>query len=394
MTIRSLTELDLHDKRVFCRVDFNCPLADGAVADDTRIRAALPTIKHILAQKGRLILASHLGRPAGAGFEEKFSLAPIAERLSHLLDGMPVLLPEDCVGDGVRKLAHDLQPGHVMLLENLRFHAAEQAGDDHFARELSSLADIYINDAFGVSHRADASVCALPQLMPQRAAGLLLQKEIQFLRETLANPPRPFIAILGGAKIADKLPVVEHLLNMVDGLIVGGGMAYTFLKARGVSVGTSLLDATKVHSCGKELERAEIKDLPFLLPVDHRVGKTPDIAEGRLITDEAIPDGWSAFDIGPKTIAAFCALIATAKTIVWNGPMGYFENPAFAEGTMAIARAVADNPGTTIVGGGDSVAAVERAGVADRITHISTGGGASLEILEGKVLPGVKALEL
>jgi phosphoglycerate kinase len=390
--IRSITDLDVHEQRVLCRVDFNCPINDGVVTDDTRIRAALPTIEYLMQHEAKIILASHLGRPKGQGVEQHYSLAPVGERLSELLGGIDIVFPSDCIGDGVRKLAHDLHHGQIMLLENLRFHAAEKENGEHFAGELAALADVYVNDAFGVVHRAHASVVGTPQCFEQRGAGFLLQKELQFLGTLFENPTRPLVAILGGAKVSDKLGIIEHLLTTVDALLVGGGMSYTFLKAKGIDVGGSLVDETKVHSANKMLERAETKGQQLLLPTDHRIAQSFRATEGKTTETATIPDGWLGLDIGPKTTEAFARVIAEAKTILWNGPVGRFEEPAFAQGTLALAEAVAANTGTTIVGGGDSIAALHTAGVADRVTHVSTGGGACLEFLEGKTLPGIKAL--
>lgn len=390
--IKSITDFDLAEKRVFIRVDFNCPIADGRVTDDTRIRAALPTITHALEQKAKVILASHLGRPKGEGFEAQYSLAPVGERLAELLDGVDILLPEDCAGDGPRKLVTTMQPGQVMLLENLRFHAGEKSQDPVFAKRLADLADVYINDAFGAAHRAHASVVDVPALVTERGAGFLMHKELETLSQLLDNPARPFVAVLGGAKVSDKLGIIEHLLRYVDGVIVGGGMAYTFLKSKGIAVGSSLLDEERVFSSGKMLERAKNKGTDFLLPRDHVIAQGPDGTPDVTSTNE-IPADWAGFDIGPKTIARFTEYLAGAKTILWNGPMGMFENPAFAEGTNAVAQAIAAGTATSVVGGGDSVAALQQSGLADKITHISTGGGASLAFLEGQTLPGVAALE-
>lgn len=391
MNIPSLTEIDVHDKRVFCRVDFNCPMFDGVITDDTRIRAALPTIRYLLEHKAKVILASHLGRPRGDGFEEAFSLVPIGERLSQLLSGHAITMPEDCVGGAVRKLAHELQSGQIMLLENLRFHKAEEANDEDFARALASLADVYINDAFGAAHRAHASVTGVPKFIATKAAGFLMQRELEMLSGLVQHPAKPFVAVIGGAKIADKLEVLDHLVTKVDAFLIGGGMAYTFLRARGVTVGASMVDDTKIFLAGKLLERAADNGVRVLLPEDHIVATDRD-GTVSVVSSAEIPPGKMGLDIGPKTIQKFAAQLAVANTIFWNGPLGLFERADCAKGTFEIAQAVADSKATSVVGGGDSIAALHQAGLADKVTHISTGGGASLEFLEGKVLPGVKAL--
>ncbi|PIR21224.1 MAG: phosphoglycerate kinase [Deltaproteobacteria bacterium CG11_big_fil_rev_8_21_14_0_20_47_16] len=393
--MHSITDLDISEKRVFIRVDFNVALdkKTGAIADDTRIRAALPTIQYALAHDAKVILASHLGRPKGSGFEEKYSLKPVAERLSELLPKVEVVFPEDCVGDGIRKLTHDLTPGKLMLLENLRFHAGEEKNDPAFSKELASLADIYVNDAFGTAHRAHASTVGMVQYFKEKAAGFLLQKEVDFLSQITKNPTKPYVGILGGAKITDKLPVIENLLDHVTALCIGGGMAYTFLKAKGVNVGASLVDDTKVHSATKVLRRADTKGVPIYLPVDNVVASGLESADPQTTAGTDIPAGMMGLDIGPKTIAQFTEALKSAKTVFWNGPLGVFENPNFAAGTLAIAQVLATlTDATTVVGGGDSIAAIHQAGVADKITHISTGGGASLEFVEGKSLPGIRAL--
>lgn len=394
--IKSLADIEVEEKRVFCRVDFNCPLTGEGenitITDDTRIRAALPTIKNLMERNARIILASHLGRPRGDGYEAEYSLAPIGERLAELLD-CDIVMPEDCIGGAVKKLANELQPQEIMLLENLRFHSGEEKNDSHFADALAANADVYVNDAFGAAHRAHASIVGVPARIEERAAGFLMQKEVDALSQLFNNPPRPFVAILGGAKVRDKLDVIDHLLNSVDALLIGGGMAYTFLKARGIDVGGSLVDETKVHWAGKMLRRADTKGIQILLPIDHVATQTFTATSGTNFPKPEIPDGWLGMDIGPQTIAEFSRAISEAGTVLWNGPMGVFERAAFANGTNSIAAAIADNPGLTIVGGGDSVSALHKAGFADKVRHVSTGGGASLEFLEGKVLPGIKALE-
>jgi len=396
----SIKDLDLDGKHVFMRVDFNVPLDEGGgVLDDTRITETLPTIEYAVRHHARLVLASHLGRPKGKP-NPKMSLKPVAERLRNLLDerlgrGVNVGFAPDCIGMQAEEMASKLEKGHTLLLENLRFHAEEEANDEHFSRQLAKLADYYVNDAFGTAHRAHASTVGITKFVKKSAAGLLMQKELDYLGKALHHPARPFVAILGGAKVSDKIPVIQNLIEKVDALLIGGGMAYTFLKVRGMEVGNSLVDQEKLDLAHKLLGQAKARGVKLLLPVDHVVANTiaPD-AKTHIVTEgHAIPSGQMGLDIGPKTVALFSEQIEDARTIVWNGPMGVFEQEPFAHGTYAIARAVAANrPAISIVGGGDSVSAVHNAGVADKITHISTGGGASLEFLEGKKLPGVEAL--
>lgn len=391
--IKSLEELDLKEKRVFVRVDFNVPYdAEGKVADDSRIVASLPTIRHVLKSGGKLILASHLGRPKGKR-DPKYSLMPVAARLSELLE-REVTFPEDCIGDAVKKLVGEMREGEVILLENLRFHPEEEVNDPIFSERLAGLADIYVNDAFGTLHRAHASTVGMVPLVKDKAAGLLVLKEVQVLSRLLHEPARPFVAILGGAKVSDKLGVIENLLKLVDGLLIGGAMAYTFLKAKGVEVGASLVEDGKLHQAAKLLERAKTKDIRLELPLDHVIARELKAgAEFKTTSGEAIPAGWMGLDVGPKTLEAYEAQILAAKTVLWNGPVGAFETPPFERGTVEIARTLAKSAGMTVVGGGDSLAAVKVAGVGDKIGHLSTGGGATLEFLEGKTLPGLKALE-
>lgn len=397
----SIRDLQLEHKHVFIRVDFNVPLSDDGsqIMDDTRIRATLPTLEYALRNRAKVILASHLGRPKGKP-NPAMSLRPVVDRLRQLLDhhlgeAVNVGFSPDCVGETAEETARQLESGQVLLLENLRFHAAEEKNDPAFAKQLARLCEIYVNDAFGSAHRAHASTEGITHFVAQSAAGLLMEKELNYLGKALSEPDRPFVAILGGAKVSDKIEVIDNLLDKVDALLIGGGMAYTFLNANGQKTGKSLLEADKLDVAREAMRKAKDRGVQFLLPVDHVLADrfAPDAKTQPFSGDADFPADWMGLDIGPKTIDRFVDQIAQARTIVWNGPMGVFEMPAFARGTIQIAEAVADNQlATSIVGGGDSVAAVEQAGVADRITHISTGGGASLEFLEGKKLPGVEAL--
>jgi phosphoglycerate kinase len=394
MAIRSLDQVDLSGKRVFVRVDFNVPIRDGRIQDDTRIRASLPTLRKVLGAGGALVVASHLGRPK-SGPDPAFSLAPVAEALRGLL-GAPVTLSPEVVGPKTDELSAGLPRGSVLLLENVRFAPGETKNDPELSKKLSALADVYVNDAFGASHRAHASTAGMAAFFPpdRRAAGYLMLAEVEALRRVLEAPDRPFVAILGGAKVSDKIAVVENLLGRADRLVIGGAMAYTFLAAQGASTGDSLLEPEKEETARTILEKARAAGVQVLLPSDHVVAReAAEGAEAKATAGADVPAGWKGLDIGPRSREAFAGAVADARTVVWNGPMGYFEVPAFAEGTFAMARAVAACPGFTVVGGGDSVSAVKKSGVADRIGHVSTGGGSSLEFLEGKTLPGVAALE-
>lgn len=390
MAIRSLKELALGGRRVFCRVDFNVPLEGTTITDDTRIRESLPTIEHILAEGGRLVLASHLGRPKGKRVAE-MSLEPAALRLAELLGVGEVILTDDCIGDGARKVVGDLRDGQVALLENLRYHDEEEKNDEGFARELARLCDVYVNDAFGSSHRAHASVSGLPKLIGEKGAGFLLDKELNALDKLRTEPAKPYVAVLGGAKVSDKIGVIEALLSKVDVLVIGGAMANTFLAAQGHAMGKSLVEEDKLPLARAVLQKADARNVQLLLPTDLRVGV--GLKDSVAIESGLELDGSSmALDVGPKTAARFAEVVRKAGAVFWNGPMGLFENPAFAAGTLAVAEAMAECAGFTVVGGGDSVAAIQQAGLASKYDHVSTGGGASLEYLEGKKLPGVEAL--
>ena len=388
----TIEDVQVKGKKVLVRCDFNVPLdADKNITDETRINAALPTIKYLLDNGAAVILCSHLGRPKGE-FNMKYSLAPVAKRLSEKL-GFEVKLAEDVIGPSAKKLAAEVKPGQAVLLENVRFHAEEEKNDPAFAKELASMADLYVSDAFGTVHRAHASTAGVADYLPA-VAGYLIGKELTFLGNAVENPVRPFVAILGGAKVKDKIGVITNLLEKVDTLIIGGGMAYTFSKAMGGEIGNSLLDAERIDLAKDMMKAAEEKGVKFLLPVDTVIANDFDNpTEIKVVDAGKIPEGWQGLDIGPKTIELFSDAVKSAKTVVWNGPMGVFEKPEFAKGTLAIATAMAESDATTIIGGGDSAAAVTQMGLAPKMSHISTGGGASLEFLEGKVLPGVACLK-
>jgi phosphoglycerate kinase len=395
VALKTIDALDLAGKRVFIRVDFNVPLDEQRrVTDDARIRAALPTIQYAIKARAKIILGSHLGRPKGKPDDrKKLSLEPAAERLSELLE-QDVILADDCVGDGVKKLVRDLKEGQVLLLENLRFHPEEEKNDEAFARELASLCDVWVNDAFGTAHRAHASTAGMAAFVKEKAAGFLIQKEVEYLGKALGSPERPFVALIGGAKVSDKIKVLENLIAKADAVCIGGAMAYTFLEAQGVAVGKSLVEKDKLELARQILERAAARKVDLLLPVDHVCGAEPkETAERVVVNDRAIPDGLMGLDIGPKTLDRYRQRILGAKTVFWNGPMGLFEQKPWAEGTFGVAKAMADSPAVTVVGGGDSAAAVEEAGLVAKMKHVSTGGGASLEFIEGRVLPGIQVLE-
>lgn len=390
---KSVEDLDVKGKRVLVRCDFNVPLKDGEITNDKRIVAALPTIKYLMEQGAKVILCSHLGRPKDE-YKPEFSLAPVAKRLSEYL-GVDVPLAEDenVVGDNAKKMAADLQDGQVMLLENVRYRAEETKNEENFSKELASLADLFVNDAFGTAHRAHCSTTGVASYLPA-ACGYLIQKEIQFMGGALADPKRPLVAILGGAKVSDKIGVISNLIDKCDTIIIGGGMAYTFMKYLGHNIGTSLLEADWVDKAGEMMQTAKDKGVKFLIPVDNRCGKEyKEDTEVLVCKSDDIPDGWMGLDIGPNTEKLFADAIDGAGTVIWNGPMGVSEWDNFASGTIAVAKAIADSGAISIIGGGDSVAAVTKLGFADKMSHISTGGGASLEFLEGKELPGIAALQ-
>ncbi|MCQ2471883.1 MAG: phosphoglycerate kinase [Clostridia bacterium] len=387
---KTVEDLSVAGKKVLVRCDFNVPLADGKITSDKRIVASLPTIQYLVKNGAKVILCSHLGRPKGE-FKPEFSLAPVAVRLSELL-GQEVKMAKDVVGESAQALAADLKDGEVMLIENVRFHKEETKNDPEFSKKLASLAELYVNDAFGSAHRAHSSTTGVADYLPA-ACGYLIQKEIEFMGTALANPKRPLVAILGGAKVSDKIGVITNLLEKCDTIIIGGGMAYTFMKALGYEIGTSLLEADRVEDAKAMMETAKAKGVKFLIPVDNKVGKeyAPD-TEAMVINSDEIPEGWMGLDIGPKTQELFADAIKGSGTVIWNGPMGVSEWENFAAGTIAVATAVAESGAISIIGGGDSAAAVQKLGFADKMSHISTGGGASLEFLEGKELPGIAAL--
>lgn len=387
---KTVRDIDVRGKRVFVRVDFNVPLDHGRITDDQRIKAALPTIRYLLDHGAMVILASHLGRPKGP--DDSLRMDPVAERLGELLQ-RPVKKLDDCVGPVVEDQIFSMRPGDVVLLENLRFHRDEEANEPVFAHALARLADVYVNDAFGTAHRAHASTVGITQYLPS-VAGLLMERELTYLGKVLEHPAKPLVVILGGKKVEDKIGVIRNLLRLATTMLIGGGMCYTFLKAQGAAIGASLLEAEKLDLAGDLLREAERRGVAMVLPVDVIAAQKVEAgAPTRVVDARAIPDGWIGVDIGPRTVAAMSAPIAGAATILWNGPMGVFEIPEFAGGTRAIAKAVAESRGESIVGGGDTAAAVEQFGFADKITHVSTGGGASLEFMEGKTLPGVAALQ-
>lgn len=387
---KTMNDVELQSKRVFVRVDFNVPMEDGQITDDTRIRAALPTIKHLLEQDAKIILASHLGRPKGEVVEE-LRLDAVANRLAELLR-KPVLKLDESVGDIVTEVVSNMQDGDIVLLENVRFHKGEEKNDESLAKEFSELADVYVNDAFGAAHRAHATTAGIAQYIPA-VSGLLLQKELEVLGKALSSPERPFTAIIGGAKVKDKIGVIDHLLDIVDNLIIGGGLAYTFVKAQGHEIGHSLVEDDKIELAKEFMQKAKDKGVNFLMPVDAVVAAEFGAdAENKVVAIDEIPADWMGLDIGPKTVELYAETIKDSKLIIWNGPMGVFEMDAFANGTKGVAQAMATTEGYTVIGGGDSAAAVEKFEVANQMNHISTGGGASLEFMEGKKLPGVDAL--
>ena len=391
MNKKTVKDIDLKGKKVFVRCDFNVPMDENQnITDNTRIVAALPTIKYLLEQNCKLILASHLGRPKGE-FKPEFSLAPVAKELSKLL-GQEVIMAKDVIGEDACSKAANLKEGEILLLENVRFHKEETDNDPEFSKKLASMAEVYVNDAFGTAHRAHASTTGIASYLPA-VAGFLIEKELKFLGNAVNNPERPFVAILGGAKVSDKIGVIDSLLEKVDTLMIGGGMAYTFFKAQGLEVGNSICEMDKLDLAKEAMEKAKQKGVKLMLPVDTKIGKEFKAdTESKVVSYKEIPAGWEGFDIGPETIKMYEEELKTAKTVVWNGPLGVFEFDQFAVGTNAIAKILSEIDATTIIGGGDSAAAVKKAGLEDKMTHISTGGGASLEFLEGKKLPGIEAL--
>ncbi len=387
-----IEDLDLANKRVLIRVDYNVPLDEKQqITDDTRIQASLPTIQYALSKNAKVILMSHLGRPKGKKNPE-FSLAPVAKHLSAVLK-QDVLFAQDCIGPDVEKQVNQLKPRQILLLENLRFYAQEEEGEEVFSQALAKLGDVYINDAFGTSHRPHASIVGVTKYIKDSASGYLLQKEIEYLGKAIDNPERPFVAILGGAKVSDKIGVLKNLIHKADAIIIGGAMAYTFLAAKGIATGSSKIEKDKLDLASAVLAEVKAKNKEFLLPVDHVIAQSfKEDAGFQVTSNDSIPEGWMGLDIGPKSIQKFSQVIAKAKTVIWNGPMGVFEWQSFAKGTQAVAQAVANSKAISIVGGGDSVAAINQCGLNEKITHVSTGGGASLEMLEGIVLPGIEAL--
>ena len=390
----TLKNVELKNKKVLMRVDFNVPIEDGKIGDDSRIVKALPSINYVVNNGGLLILTSHLGRPGGE-HDESLSLRPVAEHLRTLVD-CPVYFAEDCIGDKAAEVIQQAIPGEIVLLENVRFHPEEKANEEAFCMRLAAHADLFVNDAFGSSHRAHASVAGVAKYLQPAVSGFLLEKEIKYLSETVENPERPFVAILGGAKVSDKIGVIENLLGKVDTIIIGGGMTYTFYKAKGLPIGDSLVEEDKVDLAKSLMQKAEDKGIKFMLPMDSVIAKEfKNDAEHKVVDEDGIEEGWMAVDIGPQSSISFGNVIKNAKTVVWNGPMGVFEMDNFADGTFAVAEALAEatkHGATTIIGGGDSASAIRKAGLEDKVSHVSTGGGASLEFLEGKELPGVAAL--